>query len=84
MEITGVSVKKTKGNGKMKAVCSVTLDGELVLHDVKVIETEEKRFIAMPSRKFSDGTFADVVHPISKEFREKLEGAVISSYLAAE
>ena len=83
MEITGINVRKLFDGGKMRAVCSVTFDNSLAVHDIKVIETEEKRFIAMPSRKTRLGEFSDVVHPITQSFRAKLEQAVIQAYLAA-
>ena len=64
----------------MKAVVSVTFDGALAVHDIKVINARDKFFIVMPSRKNPDGTFRDIVHPINAEFRAELEGAVIKAY----
>ena len=64
----------------MKAVASVTFDGALAVHDVKVINAKDKFFIVMPSRKNPDGTYRDIVHPINAEFRAKLESAVLAAY----
>ena len=64
----------------MKAIVSVTFDGQLALHDIKVISVRDKNFIVMPSRKNSDGTYRDIVHPINADFRGKLEEDVIRAY----
>lgn len=64
----------------MKAVVSVTFDGQLALHDIKVIYAREKYFIVMPSRKNPDGTYRDIVHPINASFRADLEESVIAAY----
>ncbi len=81
MQITDIKIRKTfSSEGPMKAVVSVTFDNELALHDIKVINTKDKYFIVMPSKKNPDGSFRDVVHPINSEFRKRLEDAVLASY----
>ncbi len=80
MEITDVKVRKLFDEGPMKAIVSVTFDGQLALHDIKVINAREKFFIVMPSRKNPDDTYRDIVHPINASFRGKLEEAVIDAY----
>ena len=80
MQITDIKVRKLFEEGPMKAIVSVTFDGQLALHDIKVISVREKNFIVMPSRKNPDGTYRDIVHPINAEFRAELEGAVIKAY----
>ena len=80
MEITNVNVRKICSNDKMKAVCSVTFDDMLVVHDIKVIEGKEKLFAAMPSRKSADGTYRDIVHPITSDMREELQNAILKKY----
>lgn len=71
MQITDVRVRKVTKEGKMKAVVSITLDNEFVVHDIKVIEGEKGLFIAMPSRKAADGEYRDIAHPINSETRER-------------
>lgn len=83
MEITNINVRKICSNDKMKAVCSVTFDDALVIHDIKVIESDSKTFVAMPSRKNKNGQYSDVAHPINSELRTKLEEAIIDEYQKA-
>ncbi|MCI8342204.1 MAG: septation regulator SpoVG [Firmicutes bacterium] len=83
MEITDVRVRKVNKEGKMKAVISVTFDNEFVVHDIKVIEREEGLFIAMPSRKTSEGGFRDIAHPINVSSREKIQNFVLKKYQEA-
>lgn len=80
MEITDIKIRKLFEEGPMKAVVSVTFDGQLALHDIKVIYARDKFFIVMPSRKNPDGTYRDIVHPINASFRANLEEAVIAAY----
>ena len=83
MQITDIKVRKLFEEGPMKAIVSVTFDGQLAVHDVKVIYARDKYFIVMPSRKNPDETYRDIVHPINAQFRAMLEGSVISAYEAA-
>ncbi|MGN0354327.1 MAG: septation regulator SpoVG [Muricoprocola sp.] len=83
MQITDVRVRKVAKEGKMKAVVAVTLDGEFVIHDIKVIEGEKGLFIAMPSRKASDGEYRDIAHPINSAAREKIQKIILQNYEAA-
>ena len=81
MEITDIKIRKVfKDTSPMKAIVSVTFDGQLAVHDIKVIYAGEKFFIVMPSRKNPDNTYRDIVHPINAEFRHILEDAVINAY----
>lgn len=80
MQITDVKVRKLFDEGPMKAIVSVTLDGQLAVHDIKVINARDKYFIVMPSRKNPDDTYRDIVHPINSQFRTQLERAVIEQY----
>lgn len=83
MKITDVKIRKLFDEGPMKAIASVTFDGQLAVHDIKVINARDKFFIVMPSRKNPDETFRDIVHPINAEFRRALEDAVIDAYKVA-
>ena len=82
MQITDVKVRKLFDDGPMKAIVSVTFDGQLAVHDIKVIYARDKYFIVMPSRKNPDGTYRDIVHPINAGFRSELEEAVIAEFNA--
>lgn len=84
MNITDVRVRKIAKEGKMRAVVSITIDDEFVVHDIKVIEGEKGLFIAMPSRKSSDGEYRDIVHPINTQTRDKLQKLVLEAYDKAE
>lgn len=80
MQITDIKVRKLFDDGPMKAIVSVTFDGQLAVHDIKVINARDKFFIVMPSRKNPDETYRDIVHPINAQFREMLEKHVIAAY----
>ncbi|MBQ7036297.1 MAG: septation regulator SpoVG [Clostridia bacterium] len=80
MDITDIRVRRMTAEGKMKAVVSVTFDNAIVIHDIKVIEGQEKLFIAMPSRKTPEGVFKDIAHPIHAEMRETLQNAILRKY----
>jgi stage V sporulation protein G len=80
MQITDIKVRKLFEDGPMKAIVSVTFDGQLAVHDIKVINARDKFFIVMPSRKNPDDTYRDIVHPINAQFRAMLEDAVVAAY----
>ena len=80
MQITDIKIRKLFEEGPMKAIVSVTFDGQLAVHDIKVIYAREKFFIVMPSRKNPDNTYRDIVHPINSQFRGDLEAQVIAAY----
>ena len=80
MQITDVRVRKVAKEGKLKAVVSITMDEEFVVHDIKVIEGEKGLFIAMPSKKAVDGEYRDIAHPINSETREKIQSIILENY----
>ena len=80
MNITDIRIKKIPTEGKMKAIVSVTFDDAFVVHDIKVIEGQDKLFTAMPSRKTQDNEFKDIAHPINSEMRVALENAILDKY----
>lgn len=80
MQITDIRVKKIPSVGKMKAVVSVTFDDAFVVHDIKVIEGQDKLFTAMPSRKTPENEFKDIAHPINSKMRDLLEKAILEKY----
>ena len=80
MKITDVRIRKVAKEGKMKAVVSITIDDEFVVHDIKVIEGEKGLFIAMPSRKASDGEYRDIAHPINSATRDRIQTVILEEY----
>lgn len=87
MQITDVRIRKVEKEGKMKAVVSITIDEEFVVHDIKIIEGENPLFIAMPSRKAADGEYRDIAHPINSNTRDRIQKLILEKYqetMAAE
>ncbi|MGI6056933.1 MAG: septation regulator SpoVG [Bilifractor sp.] len=80
MQITDVRVRKVTKEGKMKAVVSITFDEEFAVHDIKIIEGEKGLFIAMPSRKTTDGEYRDIAHPINSETRDRIQKLILEKY----
>lgn len=84
MQITDVRIRKVEKEGKMKAVASITIDNEFVVHDIKIIDGDKGLFIAMPSKKTLDGEYRDIAHPINSETRDRIQRIVIQAYEATE
>ncbi|NLT10483.1 MAG: septation regulator SpoVG [Ruminococcus sp.] len=82
MEITDVKIRKIMTDGRLRAVVSVTLDDMLAVHDIKVVQGDERLFVAMPSRKDENGVFRDIVHPISPSARKLFEQTILEAYEA--
>lgn len=80
MQITDVRVRKVTKEGKMRAVVSITIDDEFVVHDIKVIEGDKGLFIAMPSRRASDGEYRDIAHPINSGTRDRIQELILQKY----
>ena len=80
MQITDVRVRRITKDGKMKAIVSITLDDEFVVHDIKVIEGDKGLFIAMPSKRASDGEYRDIAHPINSSTRESIQRIILDNY----
>lgn len=80
MNISDVRIRKTMNEARLRAVVSLTVDNSLAIHDIKVIQGDERLFVAMPSRRDDAGNFRDIVHPISPEAREELEQEILSVY----
>ena len=80
MQITDVRIRKVEKEGKMKAVVSITIDEEVVVHDIKIIEGEKGLFIAMPSRKAADGEDRDIAHPINSNTRDRIQKLILEKY----
>ncbi len=80
MNITEVRIRTVSGESKLKAYATVTFDDEFVVHNIKVIESKNGLFIAMPARLTANNEYKDIVHPINSEFRNKLQGAILEAY----
>lgn len=80
MNISDVRIRKTMNEARLRAVVSLTVENALAIHDIKIIQGDERLFVAMPSRRDDAGNFRDIVHPISPEAREKLEQEILSAY----
>lgn len=80
MQITDIRIRKTERDGKLKAVASITIDEEFVVHDIKIIDGDKGMFIAMPSRKTTDGEYKDIAHPIKSSTREEMQRLILDKY----
>jgi len=80
MKVTDIRIRKVLGEGKMKAVASITFDDEFVVHDIKLIEGQNGLFIAMPSRKTPKGEYKDIAHPISTDMRNRIQNLILEEF----
>ncbi len=80
MEITDIKIRRTYRDNRLKALVSLTIDSEIAIHDIKVIEGPNRLFVAMPSRRDENGEFRDICHPITLEARKQLESVVLNTY----
>ncbi|HEX7065162.1 MAG TPA: septation regulator SpoVG [Bacillales bacterium] len=83
MEITDVRLRRVNTEGRMKAIASITIDDEFVVHDIRVIDGNNGMFVAMPSKRTPDGEFRDIAHPITSGTREKIQSFVLEEYQRA-
>ncbi|ANZ95096.1 MULTISPECIES: septation regulator SpoVG [Brochothrix] len=84
MEVTDVRLRRVETDGRMKAIASITFDGEFVVHDIRIIDGNNDLFVAMPSKRGADGEFRDIAHPINSDTRAKIQEVVLAAYAAAE
>ncbi|MBQ2824105.1 MAG: septation regulator SpoVG [Oscillospiraceae bacterium] len=80
MNITDIKIRKIIPEGRLRAIISITIEDMLAIHDIKVVQGDERIFVAMPSRKDENGIFRDVVHPISPEARQLIETQILDAY----
>ena len=80
LEISDIRIRKILQEGRLRAVVSLTLDGMLAIHDIKLVQGDERLFVAMPSRRDEAGTFRDIIHPINPEARNLLESSILKAY----
>ncbi|EUJ36058.1 septation regulator SpoVG [Brochothrix campestris] len=84
MQVTDVRLRKVETDGRMKAIASITFDGEFVVHDIRIIDGNDDLFVAMPSKRGADGEFRDIAHPINSDTRAKIQAAVLAAYHATD
>lgn len=80
MEISDIKIRKTMQEGRLRAVVSITIDDAIAIHDIKLVQGDERMFVAMPSRREDSGIFRDIIHPISANAREKIERQILEAY----
>ncbi len=80
MEISDIKIRKTMHEGRLRAVVSITIDNAIAIHDIKLVQGDERLFVAMPSRREDNGVFRDIIHPISSEVRDELEQKIVRAY----
>lgn len=80
MDITNVNIKKIKTEGRVKALASITIDNDFVIHEIRIIESRGKTFVAMPSKRNANGEFKDIAHPINTETRNQIEEMILNEY----
>ena len=80
MNISDIRIRKVMQDGRLKAVVSMTVDNAIAVHDIKIVQGDERVFVAMPSRRDESGMFRDIIHPISPEARGEIENSIISAY----
>lgn len=80
MEISDIKIRKTMHEGRLRAVVSITIDNALAIHDIKLVQGDERMFVAMPSRREDSGIFRDIIHPISSNIREEIENKILTAY----
>ena len=80
MDITDIRIRQMNQEDKMKDVVSVTFDNCFVVHDIKIIDGQDKLFIAMPSRKTPEGEYKDIAHPINMDMRELMQDRILEKY----
>lgn len=80
MEISDIKIRKTMQEGRLRAVVSITIDNAIAIHDIKLVQGDERMFVAMPSRREDSGTYRDIIHPISSNVRAEIEDKILAAY----
>lgn len=80
MEISDIKIRKTMQEGRLRAVVSITIDNAIAIHDIKLVQGDERMFVAMPSRREDSGIFRDIIHPISSNVRAEIEDKILTAY----
>lgn len=80
MNISDVKIRKTFPEGNLKAIVSITIDSCLAVHEIKIVQGNDRLFAAMPSRKDENGIYRDIIHPIDPETRDEFDKIILSAY----
>ena len=80
MNITDIRIRRTYDDNRLRALVSLTLEGDFAIHDIKIIDGPQRLFVAMPSRRDEQGVFRDICHPITAEARKELEDRILDAY----
>ena len=80
MEVSDIKIRRTYDHGRLRAIVSITVGGDLAVHDIKIIEGQSGLFIAMPSKKMPNGEYKDVAHPLNSQAREKIQAEILAAY----
>lgn len=80
MEISDIKIRKTMHEGRLRALVSITIDNAIAVHEIKIVQGDERLFVAMPSHRESTGDYRDIIHPISTSARESLEEHILQAY----
>lgn len=80
MEISDIKIRKTMNDGRLRAVVSITIDNAIAIHDIKLVQGDDRMFVAMPSRREESGMYRDIIHPISSSVRDNLEQRILEAY----
>ena len=80
MKITGIKIRRTYDDNRLRALVSLTLEDNFAIHDIKIIDGPQRLFVAMPSRRDEQGVFRDICHPITAEARKEMEDKILEAY----
>lgn len=83
LEISDIRVRLTV-NGRLRAFASIVLNSVFRVTDIRIIEGDQRFFVAMPSRKYKDGNYQDIAHPVDPDFRHYMEHRILDVYHRAE
>lgn len=80
MTISDIRIRKVIHDGRLRAIVSMTIDNSVAVHDIRLVQGDDRLFVAMPSRRDDEGRFRDIIHPIHSDIRNEIEQRIISEY----
>ncbi|MBQ8790033.1 MAG: septation regulator SpoVG [Ruminiclostridium sp.] len=84
MTVSDVRIRRTVQDGRLRAVVSITLDNCIAVHDIRLVQGDDRLFVAMPSRRDDEGRYRDIIHPINSDIRNQIEDRIIEAYQSIE